>query len=215
MITQHQYIDQHPIKPNSERLILGTIHPHNHEKFDLQFFYGNKCTIWNLLHEAFPDEITDPRSLPEILKFLQDRKTAISDVIKSCRRIDINSPLDQDLEPIEYNETLLDIIRHSNIKEILFTSGFGKNAAFRIFYTILLKKTITTEIRKNKGILLDSSIFGRPVQLRVLYSPSGSANRGLKRSAAYIKNQSKYSGFPNPIQAFKIDHYRDSFGATL
>ena len=63
VITRHQHIDLYPIPKDSERLILGTIHPHHHEKFLLPFFYGNKNSIWEILSDAFPGLLPKPLSL--------------------------------------------------------------------------------------------------------------------------------------------------------
>ncbi|MBK6965069.1 MAG: hypothetical protein IPH20_14305 [Bacteroidales bacterium] len=53
MITIHQYLDKYPISRDSKKLIVGTIHPHDHENFGIPFFYGNRSSIWKILSEAF------------------------------------------------------------------------------------------------------------------------------------------------------------------
>jgi G:T/U-mismatch repair DNA glycosylase len=210
MITHHQYLAKHPISPASEKLIVGTIHPHDHEKFTLPFFYGNQCSLWKILQAAFPTELTNAQSLDSILAFLRRRKIAMSDMIWECKRT-TPAALHKDLIPTVLNEELPDQNRHSNIREVFFTSGFDKNAAFQLFYKRVLGQRITPAIRKSKEVTLDSAILGRPIRLRILYSPSGTANTGLVRSAAYIANQHKYSGQSTPVQAFKIDYYREMF----
>ena len=47
--TTHQYLDKYPIVKESEKLVVGTIHPHNHKKFTIPFFYGNVTSIWSIL----------------------------------------------------------------------------------------------------------------------------------------------------------------------
>jgi G:T/U-mismatch repair DNA glycosylase len=210
MITTHQYLDHYPIDPASEKLIVGTIHPHNHADFQVPFFYGNKNSLWNILHYAFPLELLDPHRLGDILDFLRGRKIAISDMIWKCRRKS-NSALDRDLIPLRLNEELSDQIRHSNIREVLFTSGFGKNNAFKLFYVDLLKRRLTAQIRSNRETTLEKELFGHPIRLRALYSPSGAANIGLVKSSLYLAKRAKYEGHDTPVQAFKIDYYRDVF----
>jgi G:T/U-mismatch repair DNA glycosylase len=142
MITRHQYLDRYPIAAESKLLILGTIHPHNTTDFQIPFFYGNRNSIWNLLSDAFPDELHKPISLDGVLSFLQSRKIAISDTISQCRRLNPTA-LDQDLIPEALNHDLLQQIRQSKIERILCTSAFGKNNAFKLFYEDILRQKIS------------------------------------------------------------------------
>lgn len=64
--TIHNYIDNYLISPNSTRLIIGTIHPHLIENFNVNFFYGSVGSFWDILSNAFPqrqfgnlDQITE------------------------------------------------------------------------------------------------------------------------------------------------------------
>jgi hypothetical protein len=211
MITKHQYLAEYPIDPTSEKLIVGTIHPQDHQAFAVPFFYGNQCSLWKILQAAFPAELANAFSLPDILAFLRRRKIGVSDMIWECER---SSPtaLNENLIPLRLNEELPDQIRHSQIRVVLFTSGFGKNAAFQLFYNKVLGQKITPAIRKNREVTLDEAVLGRPVRLRILYSPSGTANTGLVRSAAYKASQHLYAHLPTPVQAFKIDYYGGMFG---
>lgn len=55
MITStHKYIDKNQVKDSDTALILGTIHPHRTDDFKIDFFYGNKNSLWNILGQAFP-----------------------------------------------------------------------------------------------------------------------------------------------------------------
>ena len=189
--TSHQYLEKYPIAIKSEKLIVGTIHPHNHENFTIPFFYGNVMSLWNILSEAFPEELRQPLSLPKIINFLNNRKIAVSDTIVACERANPTA-LDSDITAIMLNRKIIQDIKNSNISEILFTSGFGKNNAFRLFYKDILELPITKEIKINREVLLDSAIFGRPVKLTILYSPSGSSNVGLSKCRLYQENIKKY-----------------------
>lgn len=103
MTTIHQYLDQYPIQPNSEKLIVGTIHPHDHQNFAIPFFYGNVMSIWTILSEAFPADLGRPLTLDGILKFLKEKKISVSDTIVKCERRKPTA-LDEDLIPIELNK---------------------------------------------------------------------------------------------------------------
>lgn len=210
MITIHQYVNKYPIIRTSKKLILGTIHPHDHHNFKLPFFYGNKLSIWSILNEAFPGEIGDPISLPGILSFLELNKVSVSDTVLKCRRKNPTA-LDKDLIPIELNHDLVEQVRNSEIEEILFTSGFQTNNAFKIFYCDILKLMITPAIRANRGTIIESSVFGRPVKLTILYSPSGSSNVPLSTSKIYLDSMHKYIGSKKPVYDFKVDYYRSRF----
>jgi G:T/U-mismatch repair DNA glycosylase len=210
MITQHQYLDHYPIANNSKMLILGTIHPHDTARFQIPFFYGNRNSIWNLLSDAFSNELPKPITLEGVLSFLQQRKIAISDTVKQCRRSNPTA-LDSDLVPELLNIELLDQIRQSKIERILCTSAFGKNNAFKLFYEDLLGVKITPDIKANREVLLPPAAFGRTVLVKALYSPSGSANISLSKHPLYIEDKSKYAGSSRPVYDFKVDYYRQQF----
>lgn len=210
MITTHQYLEKYPVTADSEKLIVGTIHPHEHEKFTIPFFYGNVMSLWTLLSEAFPEELKKPLTLEGILTFLKRRKISVSDTIRVCKRINPTA-LDKDLIPIELNTKIIDDIKNSEISEILFTSGFSKNNAFRLFYKDILGLKITKDIRNKRETIVDEKVFGRPIKLTVLYSPSGSSNVGLSKSKLYIKNKEIYKLSQRPVYDFKVDYYRELF----
>lgn len=210
MITTHQYLDKYPISADSRKLIVGTIHPHNHHKFILPFFYGNTLSIWTILNEAFNKEIGQEISVDGILKFLKKHKISVSDTIIKCNRKNPTA-FDTDLIPITLNHALTDQIKNSKITEIFFTSGFQKNSAFKLFYKDILGLKITPEIRKARQTILDKNIFGRPVKLVILYSPSGSSNIGLSTSKIYLESKHKYAKSARPVYDFKVDYYRQSF----
>jgi hypothetical protein len=214
MTTKHQYIDLYPILAESKKLILGTIHPHDHHNFLVPFFYGNKLSIWNILNDAFPNELGQPISLAGIQAFLSKHKIAISDTIRECNRSNPTA-LDSDLIPTNLNYQLIDQIKNSNIDQIFFTSGFQKNNAFRLFYVDIIKQKLTKEIRTNREITLNPNLFGRPIKLTILYSPAGTANIGLSKSKIYLDNKIKYYNLKNPVQAFKIDYYKNIFQTTM
>ena len=209
-ITTHQYLDKYPISRDSKKLIVGTIHPHDHENFEIPFFYGNKSSIWEILSEAFPEDLKQPITLPGILAFLEMHKISVSDIISKSRRVHPTA-LDKDLEPIELNKFIIEQIKESEISEILFTSGFQKNNAFKLFYVDIIGKTITSEIRGNREVILDDEVFGRKVKLKILYSPSGSSNVGLSKCRLYLDNKSKYENTSRPVYEFKVDYYRQAF----
>lgn len=216
IITKHRYINNYPIPPDSKKLIVGTIHPHpNEEKpFKVDFFYGNENTIWRILNEAYPNEISSTQgpTIAEIEKFLLKHKIAVTDTICECERLTTPpTALDKDLLPTVLNHGILGQIKNSQINEIFFTSGFGKNNAFKLFYEKILELKLTPEIKLKRGGELDDKRLGRKIKLTLLYSPSPSANRGIIKSKIYKKNQNKYKDSQKPVHAFKVDYYREQF----
>lgn len=210
MRTTHQYLNKYPIDPDSEKLIVGTIHPHAHEKFVLPFFYGNVISLWSILSDAFPEELKKPVTLDAVLQFLKNHRISMSDTILVCDRKKPTA-LDEDLIPLELNTTIVEQIRQSKIKEIFFTSGFGKNGAFRLFYEKILGLKITAQIKNERQLVLDKSIFGRPVKLIILYSPSGSSNVGLSQTKLYQESKDRFSKSTRPVYDFKVQYYRNMF----
>lgn len=202
MTTQHQYLDHYPIDADRKLLILGTIHPHNVDDFQLPFFYGNRNSIWNILSDAFPGALAQPVTLAGILSFLQQRKIAVSDTIVQCSRKSATA-LDSDLVPELLNHALLDQIRQSEIERILCTSAFGKNNAFKLLYENILGQKLTPAIRTAREVMLTPDIFGRPVLVKALYSPSGSSNISLSKHPLYLGSKEKYAGSSRPVYDLK------------
>ncbi|MDR2439331.1 MAG: hypothetical protein LBE12_08185 [Planctomycetaceae bacterium] len=209
--TIHQYLDLYPVDPNHEKVIVGTIHPHNTNEFKIPFFYGSRLSLWELLQRASDGEIGQPITLSGILKFLCRYKIAVSDTVRECNRKS-SSWADSDLIPTRLNTELLQQIRNSKIREVLFMSGFGKTNAFKLFYVDMLGRKITPEIRSRREVQLEADVLGHPVKLSILYSPSGAANIALAQSEIYRQNQSKYAHSPTPLYDFKVDYYREKFG---
>ena len=211
MITVHEYLDRYPVTPDCRRVVVGTIHPHDTSKFKIPFFYGSKLSLWELLDRASDGEIGQPITLDGVLRFLKRHEIAMSDTVRECRRAGTGWA-DSDLEPIRLNTELLDRIRESRIREVLFMSGFGRTNAFKLFYVDMLGRKITEQIRRDREITLERSVFGRPVKLMVLYSPSGAANIALAQSKIYKDRQAEYAGSKTPVYDFKVDYYREKFG---
>lgn len=207
--TLHKYISQYPIDPESTKLILGTIHPHRTDEFILDFFYGNRASLWKIFSEAFPLELPDPLSVEGIRSFLQLRKISISDTVLECgRKSDL--AFDADMTDIKCNDGLLEQIRNSKIKEIYFTSSFQKNNAFRLFYENILGLKLKKEIRQTKETVLDTSFFGREVKLKSLISPSGAANISLSKSPGYLALKDTFQS-GTPVNEYKVFWYRNQF----
>ncbi|WP_194976439.1 hypothetical protein [Aquiflexum lacus] len=205
--TVHKYIDRYPVKVSDTALILGTIHPHRAENFLVDFFYGNKNSLWNILSLAFPN--LNFSSFEMIQFTLSKADVWISDMIRSCDRESEGVTEDKLLKNIELNTAQIENgIKNSKINTIFFTSGMGKNNAARLFCQAFSIKPI---LNHNREIEIDEMIFGRKIKGVVLFSPSGQSNVGIKKNKIFMENEYKYKDFRTPVNQFKIDTYREAF----
>jgi hypothetical protein len=204
---QHRYLKKYPIDPNSKHWIIGTIHA---PKPDLDFFYGSSSSIWKIFKESFPEIEIDPNNVDSILRFLNKNGISITDTIVCCHRIKEDSALDKDLIPIQFNEELKYLIQSSKVEHLYFTSGFGKNNAFRLFYTkIIGHGWVEVYLKTQREFSI--TIGNKKVQCHILLSPSGSANLSIARSKEYKAVAGNYKIYEHPINKFRIDFYRKVF----
>jgi ribosomal protein S18 acetylase RimI-like enzyme len=205
-ITKHRYIKKYPIKKDDKHLILGTIHPHSTSELD--FFYGNAKTFWDLLAQALGLQFDN---LDNILDFLKKHNIAISDMILQCCRQNETATKDSELYNLVLNKNIKKKILYSNIETIYFTSAFGKNNAARLFFDLFdLKEQIPENWRETNefNIMIDN----KEIKCIVLLSPSGASNIGISKSKMYQKVKNKYDKiYDKPIKQFKIDFYKAKF----
>lgn len=207
--TLHNYIDNYPIAQNYTKLIVGTIHPHLVENFNIDFFYGNVGSFWDILSNAFPERHFG--NLEEIIATLSNYNTGITDIIRQCDRDNENITEDSKLYNIIRNREQIQAgIQNSKIDTIYFTSRFGINNAAKLFVD-------TFNINYNLDPLtsefsIPQNFFGRKIRCVVLYSPSNNANRGIARAIPFLNNIAHYRQFEHPIKQFKIEFYHDKFG---
>jgi len=206
--TTHNYIDNYPIGQNSNKLIVGTIHPHLVGNFNIDFFYGNVASFWDILSNAFPQRQFG--NLNEIIETLDTYNVAITDIIRQCDRENENVTADSGLYNIVHNgEQIKAGIQNSKIDTIYFTSRLGVNNAAKLFvdtFDIIYKfDPLTSEF------IIPPKYFGRQIRCVVLYSPSNMANIGISRAAPYRSNFEHFQEFEHPIKQFKIEFYQNKF----
>lgn len=203
--TVHKFIDKYPIRLDDKSLILGTIHPHMLENFKVDFFYGNKNSLWDILGHAKNIQLT---TLTDITNFLLKNKISISDLVLQCNRKHSGITSDKDLYKLILNKKIKDEILNSNIETIYFTSAFGKNNAATLFFDMF-----ELEIPQNWKNTYEMNInfFGKKIKCVILLSPSGASNMGISKSKIYLNNKDKYTTFKTPVKQFKIDFYKEKF----
>ena len=211
--TIHKYINQTPVKFDDTSLILGTIHPHNVDNFQIDFFYGNKSSIWNVLGEAFPE--INLKSKESILNFLNRNNIWISDMIRECSRESEKVTKDKELRNLVLNTKQIEEgIVNSKIDKIYFTSGYGKNNSYKLFCEAFDIK-IDKNLNPNREFEIPKQKFGKQVKGVVLFSPSGQANIGISKNKEYLRLKEKYSEFKKPVTQYKIDFYKEAFNGVV
>ena len=183
---------------------------HNTDDFDLDFFYGNRNSFWNILAEAFPR--LDFSNKENIIQSLDANFTSITDIIKTCDRENQSITRDKDLYNICLNTNQIrDGLINSSISTIYFTSRFGKNNAAKLFV-----ENFNIEYRDSwnddtNSFTIPKEVFNKEIKAIVLFSPSGQANIGISRSRSYLSKRHLYSHYRTPVQKFKIDFYKEKF----
>jgi len=209
--TKHKYIDDIKVRNDDTSLILGTIHPHRTNDFLIDFFYGNKNSLWNILSKAFVN--LDLSSKEKILEFLKLNNIWVSDMIIECERENENVTQDKELTNIVLNTNqITQSLINSKIKIIFFTSGFNKNNAAKLFCDYY---KIKPELNDKREFIIPKEKFGKVIKGVVLFSPSGQANIGISKNKEYLKQKEKYCQFKNPISKFKIDFYYRAFKEVI
>jgi len=192
------------------RMIVGTIHPHNHNDFLIPFFYGNVGSFWDILHNAYPHHNMD--SFDSINKMLRENNVWITDIIRQCDRESAAVTDDKSLYNIVLNtEQIRNALQNSQIDTVYFTSRFGKNSAASLFTQAFGIDHKQSFDEAKSEFIVPESYFGRKIKCVVLYSPSNAANIGISRCLPYRSRHQHYQQFKAPVKQFKIDFYREKF----
>jgi G:T/U-mismatch repair DNA glycosylase len=192
MPSKHPYL---PFIPsNATRLVIGTIPPPRFCKKpqelyenDVNFYYGSRDNyFWELLEDVFEEKLeykNTRKAVDQRKSLLEKHGLGITDVIDTCVHKN-NSAEDRNLSNIKHKDLAQLLKQNPNINTLIYTSEFVKKQVNAIFSTW---HSIDKTDKKKQAITID----GRPYQVRILYSPSPGALRGLgkegreKRSDQY------------------------------
>jgi hypothetical protein len=140
-----------PENSNSARyLILGsfppskfTINPQKLTENDCKFFYGSKDnSFWDLFIENLKLKIEFPNDLKKLKEWIELNCWVISDIILKTKRKK-DSASDNDLQPIEWNNKIIDnILEENSIKVVLYTSNWVKDSFQKKVKPLLKSKNI-------------------------------------------------------------------------
>jgi hypothetical protein len=213
--TIHEYLDNYPYNQTYRRMIVGTIHPHMTENFNIPFFYGNVGSFWDILGQAFPQH--NFLTLDSIQQVLSNYQTWVTDIIRQCDRENSNITRDDLLYNLVLNEDQIgDALNESEIETIYFTSRFGKNNAAKLFTKVFHIRYRQTYNINTSEFLIPKNRFGRQIRCIVLYSPSNDANKGIAGGATpYLNNIAHYQQFLTPVKQFKIEFYQEKFAYLI
>lgn len=175
---QHRYIKKFPLESELEYLVIGTIHPSSTPMID--YYYGNVASFWKIVKSIYPNYSFDS---PEHIREWQNNfKIGMTDTVVQCRR-KAQTAFDSDLiiDDEDYNWGLKNYIiaNKEKLKGLLFTSGEGKNGAYKNFKKIM---------GNGFGLIQEKCI--------VLPSPSGSS------TLSYFKGKDEYFGLILPFYNF-------------
>jgi G:T/U-mismatch repair DNA glycosylase len=203
------------VPEGAEKLILGSIPPwrftvddnpdinnlKKQQDGDIDFAYGSRRNkFWIILSDVFKTGALD--SSDKIKLLLRNRKIAISDVVRRCRRVPERSALDQNLKDIEFNHSIKKILTNNpSIGTILFTSTFAEKLFFKYF------SVRTEKYKGHKSFILPDD--GRRIRTAVLYSPSNMALRGIRQGKEFKLRNSQDRDFS--ADDFRTEQYRRLF----
>ncbi|KKQ75356.1 MAG: hypothetical protein US95_C0005G0009 [Candidatus Woesebacteria bacterium GW2011_GWB1_38_5] len=127
-------IEIHPfgdfIPTTTHYLLLGsfTSKPSNNY---LWFYANGRNHFWSIMEKVYGLELSTKEKQQ---KLFRDLNMALTDIIYSCERKNINSSLDNNLTNIVFNIKGVDkIIRGNNIKKIYFSSRFVESMFRKLF----------------------------------------------------------------------------------
>ena len=143
--------DTHPFKPFIHQMRRNASSEQSPHRFcidtqllpeDVRFYYGSQDNeFWHLVGEVsgfdFPFENSDV-SITRRTEFLEEKGIGITDIIKSCNRVNESSS-DNQLKDIEYKEICGLLKSNPKIDTLLYTSGFVKicmNRALKTYDSI-------------------------------------------------------------------------------
>jgi G:T/U-mismatch repair DNA glycosylase len=175
-------ISKHPYDPfipeNTAKLVIGSIPPYRFcsgknklKDGDIEFYYGScKNHFWTMLLGQ------RPKSAEDCKKFLTDKNIGITDIIAECVHENGNSG-DKDLKKISQKDIGKLLAKNPSINTLIYTSRFISEQIKKAFKKYGNNYKVRNE--DNRGHLIE--IDGKQYSVIVLYSPSNSAARALKR----------------------------------
>ena len=171
---------------NPKYLVVGSF-PTTEKKMSFNFFYPNPTNkFWKVLSKVFPnsetklnlevrtknDEEVKQKNKLDRQNFCRENKIAMTDILKSCIRMDGNSK-DEQLLVHCYNPILEILETHKTIDRVILTAKSSGASAHHHFYQYLAmkEKDFWFELgeKTSKGKI---EVEGRTINIFSMYSTS-------------------------------------------
>lgn len=194
-------ISKHPFEPfipvGATKLIIGTIppprfckEPYQLHDDDVNFYYGSRDnSFWPLLEEIFNEKLdyqNNASTIDQRKQLLDKLGIGITDIIADCTHAN-DSAEDRHLNVIKHKDLEILLRDNPGINTLIYTSEFVKKLVNEYFKTYHLIDPIN---RKKQTIKINGKVF----QVRILYSPSPLALRGLGENGD-TKRKEQYRDF--------------------
>lgn len=197
-------LSKHPFPPfniiNAKAFIIGSIPPHRFSEpknilcGDIDWYYGSKDnSFWDILKESCCNHQVKLCTKKAQQDFLQKNEIGIFDMIQECTRKEGCGSSDSDLHKI----SLIDVY------EII--SG-NKNDNLKLFFTSIFvaklfskQAKVTLDLTTREMQRIDN-VCNKTIEAVILYSPSPSWSRGLKKE---IREQEK-----NEKNKIRVEQYK-------
>jgi G:T/U-mismatch repair DNA glycosylase len=174
-------IETHPfgefIPSGATHLILGSFPTHSRNWQFESFYPGRANFFWRMLSEIYhhPFQFSKGKDAAnERLALCTEKGIGLSDTIYRCRRKVVESSKDSDLEVIERKKVLALLKSNPSLHTIILTGSSGKVSALSVLAEYLSEHGVSLQLSGKRppmeGLF---SIYGRKIQVHVLYSTSG------------------------------------------
>jgi hypoxanthine-DNA glycosylase len=184
------------IPESATSLIIGSMPPYRFchstvplKKQDVNFFYGSQDNhFWKLLEEIYDEQFSYENTAEAIAKrkeLLKKYHLGIADIVKKCQHEGGKSS-DEDLKEIQYRDIPTLLQNHPQIDTLIYTSDFVKSHFYKAF-GISHNKT-------NQDKVFTIKLNDKSYTVKVLYSPSPTALRGLGKDGQQKRRQ-QYQSF--------------------
>ena len=223
------FIHKHPyqpfIRPDTEKLIVGTLPPPRFstgellaKDVDIQYgsYYNSLWSIIDKIHDLGLSYDNSDKAISERKRYLIENKIGICDVVKSAEREKVNAS-DLGMKNIELRDVIRYLKEYPNVHTLLFTGGNSKNGP-EYFFRKLLKNynlklhVVSNEVPRIHEFYLDREDgveSGRRIKTVSLTSASGSANRAIGSMSLYQHLKNKNPDFTT--NDFRVMQYREYF----
>ncbi len=152
------------------------------ERNDISFFYGSRSNYFWSWYKKYIDALVDVQNPQSIIDSLRMKKISISDVVKSCSRVD-ESFEDNKLRNKIWNDSLATVIEQS-VDKVICTSKSASGAMGWLVEKILIPSGFT--VNQNESAQLHLHILNTIAQSNKQVKPVAKVLTKDKRTVKII-----------------------------